>query len=132
MSEVKRSNLRIGAPERALARTALEQHLTDGRIDGGEFEQRLLACETARTRSEIRAVFADLPDPRPDLKTPADETYDEVGITSGCMVIILGVPAAILMGVVYGAWWSVVVAVAIALLIGFAAELVAEWLRRLR
>lgn len=115
--------LRIGAPERRLARLALDQHLADERIDEREYQRRLGACQEARTRAELREVFADLPEPHPELPDfpeppEPDERIPSLAV-AGCGTLLLGVPVAIVLGIVYGAWWTIAapVAVVVALLI---------------
>ncbi|MFC7550188.1 DUF1707 domain-containing protein [Plantactinospora sp. GCM10030261] len=66
--------LRIGTPERARAEDALAEHLAAKRIDPAEFERRVAACRAAGTRSELMALFADLPAPHPSFAEPSDGT----------------------------------------------------------
>ncbi|GAA0450897.1 hypothetical protein Aca07nite_55200 [Actinoplanes capillaceus] len=120
---VKGPDLRIGSPERELAREALQEHLDAERIDAAEFEQRLLDCQAARTRTALEQVFADLPDPHPQLTKPADDADDEAaGVVSGMVALMLGVPVSIVMGFVYGAWWSLAVTAGITVLLVFAGQ----------
>lgn len=115
--------LRIGAPERRLARLALDEHLADERLDQREYQRRLGACQEARTRAELREVFADLPEPHPafhDFPDDSEESSDVPSIViAGCGTLLLGLPVAVVLGIVYGVWWSlaVPVGVVVALLI---------------
>jgi len=112
------ADLRIGAPERESAREALEEHLLAERLDAAEHDQRWAACETARTRSELLHVFADLPAPHPDLSessgppTDADEEVSLLGWTVG-LALILGLPVAVVLGFAYNAWWGLAVPVCV-------------------
>ena len=54
---------RIGDSDRAAAMAALQQHLTAGRIELGEFDDRSEIVARARTRADVAPVFADLPEP---------------------------------------------------------------------
>lgn len=53
--------LRIGDAERERAIAQLGRHVGDGRLDLAEFTQRSDRVATARTRTELDAVQADLP-----------------------------------------------------------------------
>lgn len=67
-------DLRIGDPERERAIALLGEHLTAGRLDISEYDQRCTAVARARFGSEISVVFEDLPGPRPELPTTAART----------------------------------------------------------
>jgi uncharacterized protein DUF1707 len=63
--------LRIGTGERDAAVGMLGEHLGAGRIEVGEYEERATAALAARTRGDLRPLFADLPPPHPAfLRTP--------------------------------------------------------------
>lgn len=57
--------LRIGTRERELAMGALDEHLREGRLDPTEYAERSAVASTARFRSELDALFTDLPAPHP-------------------------------------------------------------------
>jgi Domain of unknown function (DUF1707) len=64
--------LRVGDAEREDALRQLGEHLAAGRLDIDEHSERSSRILASRTRGEIRAVFADLPPPHPELdKLPA-------------------------------------------------------------
>ncbi|WP_086821149.1 DUF1707 domain-containing protein [Allokutzneria sp. NRRL B-24872] len=67
MSEPDPSLLRVGDTEREAAVQALGKHFTAGRLDVDEYGERTAKVTTARTQGELLAVFADLPEPHPDL-----------------------------------------------------------------
>lgn len=68
---MKRSeDLRVGDSERDRAISLLGEHLTAGRLDVAEFDQRCTRIAAARFRSDIGPVFADLPGPRPTNDQP--------------------------------------------------------------
>jgi hypothetical protein len=54
-------SVRIGTPERDVAVAALDAHWHAGRLDPGEHERRTTLAKAARTRTELDALFADLP-----------------------------------------------------------------------
>jgi len=53
--------LRLGDAEREQASALLREHYAEGRIDTDEYSERLDAVWAARTRADLRPVFADLP-----------------------------------------------------------------------
>ncbi|WP_308259476.1 DUF1707 domain-containing protein [Pseudonocardia sp. H11422] len=63
--------LRIGHDEREAAVRALGDHFARGRLDPSEFEERVAQAYAARTRTELDALFGDLPSP----PTPAAPPY---------------------------------------------------------
>ena len=67
-------SVRIGTPERDAAVAALDTHWHAGRLDPGEHERRTTLAKAARTRTELDALFADLPDRvAPRLPAPGHE-----------------------------------------------------------
>ncbi|MFI6231370.1 DUF1707 domain-containing protein [Micromonospora echinospora] len=119
--------LRIGAPERQVARDALEVHLDEERLDADEFARRIAACEQAADQTELLRIFADLPAPRPQLpsaEAPAEADEDiPPGPLAGCLALGLGIPVAIVVGAVYGAWWALAVPVAVTVTMAYVEHL---------
>src|SRR6266545_6431990 len=116
---------RISSAERDAAVTALGQHLSTGRLELFEYEERCGQAAAARTRSELEVLFTDLPAPHPDLssatspaqlvkrggknitgkakpvETPASRFFGTIaGLAGG-----LGIPSAILLTIFLGTWW---------------------------
>ncbi len=58
---VDEPEVRIGTPEREAAQRKLNEHFSLGRLDVAEFEERSTRVSGARTRSDLGAVFHDLP-----------------------------------------------------------------------
>src|SRR6187455_1166797 len=58
-------DIRIGTRERDDALAALAVHHEAGRLDAFEYEDRRGRARDAVTRSDVTALFADLPEPRP-------------------------------------------------------------------
>jgi hypothetical protein len=56
---------RIGDADRDQAVGFLQEHMTQGRIDSSEFDDRMSQALKAKTASELAVLFDDLPDPRP-------------------------------------------------------------------
>ncbi|PPK69764.1 DUF1707 domain-containing protein [Actinokineospora auranticolor] len=70
MSEIERSELRVGDAEREDAIRALGEHMSAGRLDVDEYGERSARITTAKTRGELVALFTDLPDPKPAFGAP--------------------------------------------------------------
>jgi hypothetical protein len=64
--------IRASDDEREAALQDLGRHFATGRLDRAEFDERSEAAFAARTRADLRRLFADLPEgsPRPDARTP--------------------------------------------------------------
>jgi hypothetical protein len=58
-------DIRIGTAEREQAVQLLAEHLSAGRLELAEFEERVGCVYAARTDSELGALFRDLPGPVP-------------------------------------------------------------------
>lgn len=65
--------LRIADSDRERAMADLAMHYADGRLDHEEYDERLDAIWTARTRADLAVLFSDLPRPQapPSGRTPA-------------------------------------------------------------
>ena len=63
MADRTGDHLRLGDAEREQASALLCDHYAEGRIDTDEYSDRLDAIWAARTRADLRPVFADLPAP---------------------------------------------------------------------
>ncbi|GAA4541202.1 DUF1707 SHOCT-like domain-containing protein [Amycolatopsis samaneae] len=70
MNEVPSPELRISDQDREAALTALGEHMSAGRIDIDEFGERSARITAAKTRGDLSAVFADLPQPHPRFDQP--------------------------------------------------------------
>lgn len=122
-------DLRIGTPERQRAVEALEAHLVAKRLDSAEYERRTEACELARTQGELLRIFDDLPAPHPELPStaaPSDDPDDGDSppvVVAGCLTLGLGMPVAIVLGIVYGAWWALAVPVAVSVVMTYVEHL---------
>jgi hypothetical protein len=128
--------MRIGDAERENALKALGDHMSVGRLDIDEYGDRSAKVTTARTRAELLAVFADLPDPKPVFGAPqpaataVPATVPEApapATTSGFRGIpnevagpVIGVAwvAAIFIGPQLGAPWLFGVAIVISIVMG--------------
>ena len=122
------ADIRTSNTERDEAVTALGVHLSTGRLEMDEYEERCGLAAVARTRGDLEALFTDLPAPHPDLssatpvqivqrtgqlvgpprkrdkelvETPASKAFE---VVAG-MAFIIGLPAAILLTIFLGQWW---------------------------
>ena len=64
------SGIRIGNEERDAAIKALDEHMSAGRLDPDEYGQRVAEASVARTREDLKPLFADLPEPHPFAAPP--------------------------------------------------------------
>jgi hypothetical protein len=55
-------HLRVSDTERNEVAELLGQHYADGRLDQGEFDERVTRTMTAKTRGDLAGLFDDLPD----------------------------------------------------------------------
>ena len=60
-------DVRIGTTEREEAVRLLSDHLSAGRLELSEFEERVGAAYAARTAGQLAALFRDLPGPLPGM-----------------------------------------------------------------
>ncbi len=58
-------DIRIGDAEREEALKALGEHMSAGRLELDEYGDRSALVTTAKTRRDLLALFADLPQPHP-------------------------------------------------------------------
>ena len=61
---------RIADSDRERAMSDLAGHYADGRLDHEEYDERLDAIWTARTRADLAVIFSDLPRPQVTYPTP--------------------------------------------------------------
>jgi hypothetical protein len=61
---------RIADSDRERATSDLAGHYADGRLDHEEYDERLDAIWTARTRADLAVIFSDLPRPQATYPAP--------------------------------------------------------------
>lgn len=76
------ATMRVGDSERERAIAQLGEHASAGRLTEDELTERISQSGAARTRGELRAVFADLPEPHP-LPPEVPEAPDEPAAAAG-------------------------------------------------
>lgn len=124
MAKAGDADIRISDAEREAAIATLGEHLSTGRLELPEYEERCDRVTVARTRGELEALFRDLPLPHPDLSsataprqrdlvrlpskkkkemvhTPESRRYD--ALANICLFV--GMPTAVLLTVFLGFWW---------------------------
>ncbi|MBW4721161.1 DUF1707 domain-containing protein [Saccharothrix obliqua] len=68
-------HVRIGNQQREAAISALNDHYAAGRLDIGEYEQRVGYATGAQTAADLNALFRDLPGPHPQFLPPPQTHY---------------------------------------------------------
>ncbi|WP_186763423.1 DUF1707 SHOCT-like domain-containing protein [Lentzea tibetensis] len=131
MSGADYTQIRISDTERDEAVSTLAVHMSTGRLELADFEERSGRAAAARTRGELEALFSDLPAPHPDLssatppgrssatapgrsvvkaedgpeselvETPLSSALEAVG----GLTLLVGIPGAILLTIFQGMWW---------------------------
>jgi Domain of unknown function (DUF1707) len=117
------AEIRVSSAERDEAVAALAVHRASGRLTHDEYEQRRTRAQEALARDELEALFDDLPAPHPNLSaavsprppavvnpewpagrtgTRASRVMDVIGVLS----LLVGLPVAIVLTAVFGAWWT--------------------------
>jgi Domain of unknown function (DUF1707) len=61
MGSPKTTHLRVSDSERNEVADRLSRHFAEGRLDQGEFKERLDAAMSAKTRGDLTGLFDDLP-----------------------------------------------------------------------
>ncbi|UVS81601.1 DUF1707 domain-containing protein [Actinokineospora sp. UTMC 2448] len=118
------ADIRVGTTDRERAVAALSDHLAEGRIDIGEYETRCAAATAARTRGDLRAVFADLPAPHPRFDPPAPSPEPvrpappPVRRRNTSLVIggflVAGIGLIVAVAAVTNSWWALAPALVVA------------------
>ena len=146
MAEASDADIRISNTERDEAVETLGVHLSTGRLELSEFEERCGRAAQARTRGELEVLFTDLPAPHPDLSsaTPPAPLMQKAGRlvtqpggkkkglveTPGSkaleavagLAFVFGIPAAILLTIFAGAWWVFIPVGMVIIIAGGAAD----------
>jgi hypothetical protein len=132
-------NVRIGTSEREDAVRALAEHMTAGRLDISEYDQRCALAAAAKTRAELAAIFDDLPEPNPMrdvapiVPTPAPATTPvsaqatplvetERNNTKAIIIgfVVFSFAAIITVTAILGDWWALVPAFLIVVILAIA------------
>jgi hypothetical protein len=132
MERGRDAHVRISQAERDQAISMLGVHLSTGRLELAEFEDRCGKAATSLTRAEVELLFGDLPLPHPDLSLAARPTapnqvpgqgadrnvsskstteLTETPLSSAMEVIagltlLFGIPGAIALTIWQGMWWT--------------------------
>jgi hypothetical protein len=118
-------NVRIGTSEREEAVRALSEHLSEGRLDVAEYDQRCGLVVAAKTRGELAMIFDDLPEPNPmrqqAAKPPAPVQStpliekEKKSRTTAMVVgfVVFAVGAIVTVTAILGEWWALIPALLI-------------------
>jgi len=106
--QLTKGNVRIGDVEREEAARALGEHFATGRLDRGEYDERLASAFAAKTWGDLAPVFRDLPHPAPVAPTPLARP----GVAAGwhrpgppfLPVVMLLIGLALLLGTAWVFW----------------------------
>lgn len=94
--------LRIADSDRERAMADLAGHYADGRLDHEEYDERLDAIWTARTRADLAVLFSDLP--RPQVSYPPARSASQRRSRPGFRIPLLPVLALlIVLSIIVGA-----------------------------
>nr|WP_042195693.1 DUF1707 domain-containing protein [Kibdelosporangium sp. MJ126-NF4]CEL22165.1 protein of unknown function DUF1707 [Kibdelosporangium sp. MJ126-NF4]CTQ92946.1 protein of unknown function DUF1707 [Kibdelosporangium sp. MJ126-NF4] len=127
-------NVRIGTSEREDAIRALAEHMSEGRLDVQEYDQRCALAAAAKTRAELAAIFEDLPDPNPvrgltpqpvPVPVPAQDgpLVEKSGGNAKAIIIgfvVLAIGAIITVTAILGEWWALIPAFLIVVVLAIA------------
>jgi hypothetical protein len=75
-------DIRIGTRERDDALAALAVHHEAGRLDAFDYEDRRGRARDAVTRSDVTALFVDLPEPRPRFEATLSALAPFIGLAA--------------------------------------------------
>lgn len=141
-------DIRISNAERDEAVQTLGTHLSTGRLELAEFDERCTQAAAARTRGQLEALFSDLPAPHPDLSsaTPPAPLIQKAGqlVTNPTgskksvdvvetpaskalealagVAFLIGIPGAILLTIFAGLWWLFIPVGVVVIVAGSAAD----------
>jgi hypothetical protein len=127
-------NVRIGTSEREDAIRALAEHMTAGRLEVSEYDQRCALAAAAKTRAELAAIFDDLPEPNPmrdvartaaapiTVPEPAPLVEKERNNTKAIVIgfVVFSFAAIITVTAILGEWWALVPAFLIVVILAIA------------
>jgi hypothetical protein len=127
-------NVRIGTSEREDAIRALAEHMTAGRLEVSEYDQRCALAAAAKTRAELAAIFDDLPEPNPmrdvartaaapiTVPEPAPLVEKERNNTKAIIIgfVVFSFAAIITVTAILGEWWALVPAFLIVVILAIA------------
>lgn len=117
-------NLWVDSADRRVALRALTEHRDEQRLTGVEFDRRAELLRTAGNRADLRALFADLPPPHPQLDGDAGtevglvpggarfSRHEQGPTTRGELWVLLGTGGVIVVGALVAGWWLTAVVLA--------------------
>lgn len=91
----------VDSADRKLALRALAEHRDEEHLTDAEHERRAESARAAKNRADLRALFADLPPPHPQL----DDDTPVTGSPKTGLGLALGAGGVIVAGALIAEWW---------------------------
>lgn len=85
-------NVRIGDADREAAINLLAEHMSAGRLDIAEYDERCAKAAASRVHADLAALFTDLPAPAPAAPAPAAPAHRFGGLPMaalGALAVVL-------------------------------------------
>ncbi len=108
----------VDSADRKVALRALTEHHDEQHLSTPEFDRRAELLRTASNRADLRALFADLPPPHPQLDgddgtnaplvpggAPRFQRHQQGPTTRGELWVLLGSGAVVVVGALVAGWW---------------------------
>lgn len=104
----------VDSADRKVALRALAEHRDSEHLTAAEHDRRRDLVRDARTRADVRALFADLPSPHPLMGEERDGWEATPGSRPGAATpegrsngtgLVLGSGAVIVLGALVAGWW---------------------------
>jgi hypothetical protein len=90
----------VDSADRKVALRALAEHHAEDRLPDGEHDRRRDLVRTARTRADLRALFADLPPPHPLIGA-----VPVAGGAGSGLGAVVGSGGLFVLGALLAGWW---------------------------
>jgi hypothetical protein len=103
--QLTKGNVRIGDTERDDAARALGEHFAVGRLDRGEYDERMDAVFAAKTWGDLTPVFRDLPSPALRVPQPASQPMRRPHRSRHRLPFLPLLLLLIGVSVLAGTWW---------------------------
>ncbi len=87
-------HLRVSDAEREAVTDRLAAHYADGRLDHAEFDERVGQAMSAKTRADLRGLFADLPEPAAQNAPPVARRRHPRSALTLVLIVIIALAAA--------------------------------------
>lgn len=107
-------DLWVDSADRKVALRALAEHRDEAHLTTAEHDRRHALVQNARTRADLRALFADLPSPHPLIGEERDGWEATAGSRPGAETppghsngigLVLGTGGLVVLGALVAGWW---------------------------